>query len=91
MRLGSSLQVYQYVLAVEPMAFWDAHRVQAIIKTKRREMETTLGPFVCSGQSIYTLSPLENSCKFETMLKNEKQEIHVDNNSVVTVSMSNPD
>jgi len=54
-------------------------------------METTLGPFVCSGQSIYTLCKLEDSCKFETIFKGQKQEIHVDNKSVVTVSMSNPD
>jgi hypothetical protein len=49
LNVGQNLQVYQYVLGVEPMAFWDAHRVQAVIRTKRREMEIALGPFVCSG------------------------------------------
>lgn len=54
-------------------------------------METVLGPFVCSGQSIYTLTRLENACKFDTLYKNEKQEIHVDNKSMVTVNMANPE
>ena len=79
------------MLGVEPMAFWDAHRVQAVIRTKRREMEMALGPFVCSGQSIYTLTEIEDSMKFTTNFQSTDMIIHVDKTSMTKVSMASKD
>lgn len=79
------------MLGVEPMAFWDAHLVQAVVRTKRREMETALGPFVCSGQSIYTLTEIDDSIRFDTNYQKTDYAIHVDKTSMTKVSMANKD
>jgi hypothetical protein len=51
-------------------------------------METALGPFVCSGQSIYTLNQLQDTVIFETEYKGEKHKIIVDTKSMVLISMA---
>jgi hypothetical protein len=53
------------------MELWDAHRAHAIIRGKRREMESALGPFVDSGKSIYTLTEIETSMHFKCIFKGE--------------------
>lgn len=54
-------------------------------------METALGPFVCSGQSIYTLNEIEDNMKFVTNYQKQDQIIHVDKGSMAKVSMAQKD
>lgn len=70
------------------MEIWDTHRVHAIIKSKRREMESSLGPFVCSGKSIYVLSPIDSSLHFKTIFRGESHLIHIDNTSMVQINLA---
>ena len=69
------------------MEFWDAHRVHQIIKGKRREMEAALGPFVCSGKSIYILAEIETSMQFKTVFRGQKLQILIDKPSMVEVRL----
>lgn len=78
LKLGPELRVCQYVLDVEPMELWDAHRVQAIIRSKNRELELALGPYVCSGKTIYTLREIDQSLSFKTIFKGQTQFIKID-------------
>ena len=43
---------------------WDANLVHQILKVRRKELEMALGPHVCSGQQIYTLTELEEDLCF---------------------------
>lgn len=61
----------QYSLEIEPMELWDAHRVQAIIRSKRREMELTLGQFVVSGKGIWTQTEIDKSMNWRTIFKGQ--------------------
>jgi len=88
LKLSSQLQVFQYVLDVEPMEIWDAHRAHAIIRSKRREMESALGPFVESGKSIYTLTEIEASMHFKSIFKGQTQQIHIDKSTEVRVNLA---
>ena len=53
------------------MEIWDAHRAHAIIRGKRRDMETALGPFVESGKSLYTLTAIDASMHFKSIFKGQ--------------------
>ena len=51
------------------MELWDPHRVLAIVRSKNREIEMALGPYVCSGKTIYTLREIDQSLSFKTIFK----------------------
>lgn len=78
LKLGPSAQVYQYAIEVHPMAIQDTARVQQIIRYKRTAMERALGPFVCSGNNIYSLTELTESLKFPVTFKGESLSIFID-------------
>jgi len=59
LKLGPEVRVYQYVLEIEPMELWDTHRVAGIMRSKNRELELSLGPYVFSGKTIYTLREID--------------------------------
>ena len=69
--LGQNACVYQYVLDIKPDEFWEAHRVHEIIKSKKTSLEKALGFYVVSGKTIYTLTELEESLMFKTVLRGE--------------------
>lgn len=52
--------------------------MHAIIRTKRTSLEKSLGQFVVSGKSIYTLSEIDESLEFQTSLKGEQCVIKID-------------
>ena len=64
--LNQSVPVYQYVLEVKPDEIFEAHLVHEIIRTKKKALETALGPNVVSGRTIYTLNELEETLLFKT-------------------------
>jgi len=49
LKLGGTVQVYQYKLEIVGMEMWDANLVQKIIKFKRTALDKALGLYVCSG------------------------------------------
>jgi len=75
-------------MEIEPMELWDPHRVQAIIKSKRREMEACLGPFVVSGKAIWTLTEIDKSMNWRSIFRGEAQTIMIDKNSMIKVNMA---
>jgi hypothetical protein len=87
LKLGPEVRVYQYVLDVEPMELWDTHRVQAIIRSKHRDLELALGPYVCSGKTIYTLREIDQSLSFKTIFKGQSQYIKIDKSTMCLVSL----
>lgn len=70
------------------MEIWDAQRAHAIVRSKRREMEQALGPFVESGKSIYTLTEIDTSMRFKTTFRGQVQTILVDKPSEVKVNLA---
>lgn len=72
------MSVFQYALEIRPSEFWEAYKVHAIIRTKRTSLEKSLGQFVVSGKSIYTLSEIDESLEFQTSLKGEQCVIKID-------------
>jgi hypothetical protein len=75
-------------MEIEPMELWDPHRVQAIIKSKRREMEACLGPFVVSGKAIWTLTEIDKSMNWRSIFRGEAHTIMIDKNSMIKVNMA---
>jgi len=55
LKLGGSVQVFQYKLEIVGMEMWDAALVQKICRFKRSALEKALGLYVCSGAAIYVL------------------------------------
>ena len=54
-------------------------------------MEIALGPFVCSGQSIYTLTEVQESLQFDVNFSKTDYAIHIDMGTVTKVSMASKD
>ena len=46
------------------MELWDPNLVQQILRSKRREMETVLNNYVCSGKIVYTITEIDQSLRF---------------------------
>jgi hypothetical protein len=78
LKLGTSLQVYQYALDISPMPIWDANQVHRIVRTKARALERGLGHYVCSGKSIYTINEIEEDLTFKTMFRGQEYIISID-------------
>ena len=60
------------------MELWDPNLVQQILKSKRREMETVLGNYVCSGKIVYTITEIDQSLRFKTIFKGQTYFIVID-------------
>ena len=73
------------------MAFWDAHRVQAVVRFKRRAIEAALGQFVCSGKCIYTLQELTETVAFPVTYKGQAMTITIDVETMTKVTMGGKD
>ena len=78
LKLGSSVQVFQYALDISPMPIWDANQVHRILRTKRIALERGVGHFVCSGKSIYTINEIEEDLTFKTTFRGEDYIISID-------------
>jgi len=93
--LGQNACVFQYVLDIKPDEFWESHRVHEIIKTKKTSLEKALGAYVVSGKTIYTLTELEESLRFNTIFKGESACITIDKDTCrqvhLTENFSNKD
>lgn len=70
------------------MELWDPNLVQCILRTKRRELDVSLGPYVASGKIIYTLSEIDQSLRFQTIYRGQKHTIMIDKSSMCIVSMA---
>ena len=47
------------------MHVWDANLVYRVMKLKRAALERALGPHVCSGKSVYTLTEIDSDLVFK--------------------------
>lgn len=65
LKVGPSVNVYQYALDITPMHVWDANLVYRVMKLKRAALERALGPHVCSGKSVYTLAEIDSDLVFK--------------------------
>jgi hypothetical protein len=85
LKLGGSVQVYQYKLEIVGMEMWDSALVQKITRFKRSALEKALGLYVCSGAAIYVLSELEEDVIFDVALGGAKYKILIEksNQSIV--------
>lgn len=88
LKLSASLQVCQYNIEIDPMELWDPNLVSRIIKSKRREMEITLGPFYESGKSIWTLTEIDQSMNWRSIFRGQTYTIMIDKNSCVKVNVA---
>jgi hypothetical protein len=87
LRVGASVNVYQYALEITPMHVWDANLVHRVMKLKRTALERALGPHVCSGKSVYTLAEIDTDLVFKTgKIQGEEYTISI---SVDTCSVVN--
>ena len=59
--LADNMMVHQYNLDITPEEFWEADKVLRVLKTKWRQIESTIGPFVPAGKSILTLTEISES------------------------------
>ncbi len=75
LKLGGSVQVFQYKLEIVGMEMWDAALVQKICRYKRSALEKALGLYVCSGAAIYVLQELEEDLIFDVLLGGAKYKI----------------
>ena len=87
LKLGGSVQVFQYALEVVGMELWDANLVQKIVRFKRTALEKSLGLYVVSGSSIYMLTELEEDVKFDVSFSGEKYSIVIDQTTQSTVQL----
>lgn len=78
LKLGGSVQVFQYALEIVGMELWDANLVQKIVRFKRSALEKSLGLYVVSGSSIYMLTELEEDVKFEVSFSGAKYSIVIE-------------
>ena len=85
LKLGGSVQVFQYKLEIVGMEMWDAALVQKICRYKRSALEKALGLYVCSGAAIYVLQELEEDLIFDVLLGGAKYKILIEkvNQSIV--------
>lgn len=72
------MAVYQYALKINGLAVWDAAQVQRIIKFKNKALNKALGLYVTSGESIYTVTELDEDVRFDVALSGEKFVIYID-------------
>lgn len=89
LKIGKDVAVYQYRLEITPSEMWEADKVHAIVKTKRLSLEKALGPFVVSGQQIYTLTEIDESIEFNTVFRGERASIKIDRDYGQQVSLTN--
>lgn len=59
--LADNLMVHQYSLEVSPDEFWEADKVLRVLRTKWRQIETSIGPFVPAGKTVLTLNEISES------------------------------
>lgn len=78
LKLGGSVQVFQYKLEIVGMEMWDAALVQKICRFKRSALEKALGLYVCSGAAIYVLQELEEDLIFDVLLGGTKYKILIE-------------
>lgn len=87
LKLGSSVQVYQYALQIIGMEMWDSNLVQKIIRFKRTALEKALGLYAVSGACIYILSELDEDVKFDCMMQGTKYVIYIDKSTLSLVTL----
>ena len=66
------------MIEIKPDELWEAERVHAIIKTKRSALEKSLGAFVVSGKTLYTLAEIDDSLEFSTTYRGQRCSIKID-------------
>ena len=76
------------MLEIKPDEFWEAAKVHAIIRTKRMALEKSLGLFVVSGKTIYTLNEIDETLEWNTNYRNQIFTIKIDKDQMTTVNMS---
>ena len=55
------MMVHQYSLEITPDEFWEADKVNRVLRTKQRQIESTIGAFVPAGKCILTLAAISES------------------------------
>ena len=66
------------MIEIKPDELWEAERGHAIIKTKRSALEKSLGAFVVSGKTLYTLAEIDDSLEFSTTYRGQRCSIKID-------------
>ena len=59
--LADNMMVHQYSLEITPEEYWEADKVLRVLRTKQRQIESTIGPFVPAGKCILTLKEISES------------------------------
>lgn len=62
--------------------------MQQIIRFKKRDMETALGPFVVSGKVIWMLTEIDKSMTWRCNYRGQTYNIMVDKNAMIKVNVS---
>lgn len=87
-KIGGTVNVYQYALEIIGMEIFDVDLIQKICRHKRRALDTALGLYLVSGKCIYVLHELQEDVKFEVSYLGEKYTIVIEQSSqsIVTVN-----
>lgn len=88
LKLGGSVQVYQYALAIHGMEMWDSNLVQKIVRFKRSALEKALGYYAISGACIYLLNELDEDVKFDVSMQGSKYAILIDKQTQSLVQLN---
>ena len=73
--LGQELSVFQYEVIVTPDTMHDAYITHGIFRQIKRKVESLLGLYVISGNSLFTTTDLTDSLLIEATFQNEKYEV----------------
>ena len=71
------MMVHQYNLDITPEEFWEADKVLRVLRTKWRQIESTIGPFVPAGKSILTLTEITESIDWNINFRGDQVNLKI--------------
>ena len=75
--LADNMMVHQYSLEITPEEYWEADKVLRVLRTKHRQIESTIGTFVPAGKCILTLTEISESIDWNINFRGDQVNLKI--------------